>query len=496
MDDYLNEFFNNYPANAEGQDFEGFDRDPGVVPMDLEAAFERHGGNSIFSSIPNSLHTIDDWSIDQDKYNTNLRIYNHLNLSLANKFNVIDSALKVEPLTDSSIEVLEEHKSWLESQKSFLGKKSGKIIDIMSNIKTESQYFELFVSLETKFTDLEQKLIFFTNKIKKKITSYHKDQDVSHRDRLSLPKFTGCFVEFKRFKTQFSNFCKGLGSEDKKMHLTNALEATPKAVIEPLLNADQDFDKIWKALVEHFSNPKEITDSCISDYLNQPTPIDSMAALGKHFITMRNHAANILNLNLDLEEFLCHMYLLKIPGSFRSDLETHLPKDKHKFKFEDIAPFVNNNVRVKRYKHEVVAALAPMQTNYQVTATPGIVQGGKTGSTFSSNPTNATGAIPKDRKRSSQYLICYICKSPGHKAGKCRAFTWGPGMRAKLQELGRCDCCLLPEKEHKATCRPLHNYSCNQCNQHGHINITCDGKPHPGSWVIKSYQTNTPNPSI
>ena len=209
------------------------------------------------------------------------------------------------------------------------------------------------------------------------------------------------------------------------MHLTNALDATPKAVIEPLLNADQNFDKIWKALVDHYSNPKEITDSCIADYLNQPTPSDSMVELGKHFITMRNHAANILNLNLDLEEFLCHMYLLKIPGSFRSDLETHLPKEKHKFKFEDIAPHVNQKVRVKRYKHEVTAALAPMQTNYritatpgivqdQITATPGIVQGGKAGSP------SPTGAVPK-RKRSSLHLICYICKAPGHKAGKCRA---------------------------------------------------------------------------
>ena len=137
MDDFLNEFFNNHPADAEPNDFEGFGR----VPMDLESSGERNGGGSIFSTVSGSLHTVDSWSIDQDKYNTNLRIYNHLNLTLTNKFNIIDSALQIETHTDSTIETLEEHRAWLESQKSFLGKKSGKIIDIMSNMRTESQFF-------------------------------------------------------------------------------------------------------------------------------------------------------------------------------------------------------------------------------------------------------------------------------------------------------------------------------------------------------------------
>ena len=69
MDEHLS-FFENYVPNADGRDFEGFERSTNTVPENLESSgYERQGNNSIFSSIPSDLHTIDDWSIDQDRYN-------------------------------------------------------------------------------------------------------------------------------------------------------------------------------------------------------------------------------------------------------------------------------------------------------------------------------------------------------------------------------------------------------------------------------------------
>ena len=487
MDDQ-SRFFNDQVPDA---DFLGFaPRANNVNPENPEPQGNGFQSNDSFYNSRSSLNTIDDWSREKDKYNTQVKIYNNLNMTLTNKTPEINSTLEIEPQNESSIEMLEEHKSWLESHKSCLGKKSSKLIDIMSALSPESEYFDPLAALEVKFANLEQKMISLSNKIRRKVTNFHKDQDITRKERLSLPKFKGDFIEFKKFKTQFTNFCKGMGSEDKKYHLVNALDEVPTSVIEPLVNADQDFDSIWSALVEHYTNPKEIADSVISNYLNTPTPSDSMAELGQHFIKMRNYASNILGLNMDLEQFLCHMYFLKIPGSFRSELESHLPKDQHIFRFKDIAPYVNQNVRVKRYRHDVNPSLTPISTNYAVTVTPGIVQGGKTGPPDQTYKNSQSGTKPK--RRSSEPLICYICNKAGHKAGKCRTFRWGAEMRQQLQQLGRCDSCLLLEKDHSSSCRTISS-SCDRCNNTGHINITCDGKPHPGSWILKSYQSNKPN---
>ena len=115
-------------------------------------------------------------------------------------------------------------------------------------------------------------------------------------------------MEFNRYRTSFTNFCKGLGEEDRKQHLINSLETEPLSIVEPLVDADQPFQVIWEALVEHYANPKEILDSVVSKYLNTPTPPNSMDDLNKHFINMRNFAANILRLNLTQEQLLVQIY--------------------------------------------------------------------------------------------------------------------------------------------------------------------------------------------
>ena len=62
-------------------------------------------------------------------------------------------------------------------------------------------------------------------------------------------------------------------------------------------------------------------------------------------------------------------------------------------------------------------------------------------------------------------------------------------MRKMLQQIGRCDQCLLHSKDHLANCRSLAS-PCRTCGSTAHYSITCDGGQHPGSWVTKMAKPN------
>ena len=440
---------------------------------------------------------VDKATTETNQYMAQNKIIEYLTITLGSKFLEIEQIINDDMYTETTIELLEDHGAWLESQKVFVGKKAGIVANLVSNLQPNSLVFESFLTLESKFNTLEKQIITYLNKIKKKTTKYYKDQEISHKERIGLPHFEGGFVEFKRYKTSFLNFCKGLGEEDKKQHLINSLKPAPKEVVEPLINADQPFDRIWEALDEHYADPKEVSDHIVSNFLNTNIPPNSMEELSKHFIRMRNLASNIISLNLSQEELLVQIYLLKIPGSFRADLENHLPKDKTSYLFRDIAPFVNKNIRAKKYRHNPEATVTNYISNTSVTATPGIVQRSNTGhnnntdqnNTNTQKKTNSNsknGAIPK-----KQQYSCFICGSTNHKPGKCKQYQWGPQMRKALQQKGTCDQCLLKAVNHGSSCRTLNN-TCEVCGSSQHVNITCDGNQHPGSWVLKLFKSNNP----
>ena len=323
----------------------------------------------------------------------------------------VGEELMTEPVT---IELLEDHGAWLASQKTFISKKSSIVAQIMSTLQPTSPVFDDFLDLEQEFNTIEKQIITAINKIKKRTTKFHKDQEISRKERIGLPHFKGDFIEFNRYRTSFTNFCKGLGKEDEKQHLINSLETEPLSVVEPLVNADQPFQVIWDALVEHFANPKEILDSAVSRFLNTPTPRNKTDDLNKHFIDMRNFAANILRLNLTQEQLLVQIYLLKIPGEFRADLEHHLPKEQSKYLFNDIAPCVNKNIRAKKYSYSPDTQVNSYPPTAMITATPGVVVQSRN-TNQGSNPNQGGSGYSQSGKHKQKQ--CYICGQTTHYMG-------------------------------------------------------------------------------
>ena len=72
--------------------------------------------------------------------------------------------LITEPVT---IELLEDHGSWLESQKTFISKKSSIVAQMMSTLQPTSPVFDDFLDLEQEFNTVEKQIITTVNKIKK-----------------------------------------------------------------------------------------------------------------------------------------------------------------------------------------------------------------------------------------------------------------------------------------------------------------------------------------
>ena len=200
---------------------------------------------------------------------------------------------------------------------------------------------------------------------------------------------------------------------------------------------------------------------------------------------------------LDGEKYIFQIYLLKIPGEFRADLEHHLPKEQNKYLFNDIAPCVNKNIRAKKYSYNPDTQVKSYQPTATITAAPGVVaqsnntnQGNNNNQGNNTNQTNNTNQGGSSNNQSGKNkLTCNICGKKNHRMSQCKTYKSGPEMRDMLQQLGRCDQCLLNSKDHLANCRSLAS-PCRVCGDTTHYSITCDGGQHPGSWVTKMAKPN------
>ena len=468
---------------------QGFGYVPHAHPDDfLPNPIQAHNYNA---AIDNLAQARNKSTTEHNQFLTQQKVLDHITTIVGSKLLEINLILDDESfLTEpDKIELLREHRAWLEGQKTFASKKSGIVAQIVSTLQPTSLVFDDFLDLEQKFNSIEMQIITAVDKIKEKLAQFQKDKEISRKERIGLPRFKGDFIEFNRYRTAFTNFCKGLGEEDKKSHLINSLAPEPLSVVEPLVHADHTFQAIWNALVEHYANPKEILDSAVSKYLNMPTPKNKMDDLNGHFINMRNYAANIMRLNITLEQFLVQIYFLKIPGEFRGDLENDLPKEESRYNWKDIAPCVNKNIRAKKYSYNPDTPVKSYEPTTTVTATPGVVA--QSSSTNQGDNTNQGGISNNQSGRTK--LTCNICGKRNHRMSQCKTYKSGSEMRKMLQQIGRCDQCLLHSKDHPANCRSLAS-PCRTCGSTAHYSITCDGGQHPGSWVTKMTKPNNNQP--
>ena len=219
---------------------------------------------------------------------------------------------------------------------------------------------------------------------------------------------------------------------------------------------------------------------------------------------------NVIGLELTTEELLVAYYLLQLPGEIRSRIELSLrDKKKSKFKFSDITPAIDEVCRTEEFGKYDAPILESLDTDINsCTVAAGQPYKAKPYASANSNM-SGSGTIPKYQDQNYSVdgrgrgygsrgygargrgrgggrkndAYCLICQREGHKANQCKAYTAGPEMRKRLQDLDICDACLTPKHQHPNECR-IDNY-CHKCGSRSHRPNTCGGESdkHPGSWI-------------
>ena len=132
------------------------------------------------------------------------------------------------------------------------------------------------------------------------------------------------YSEYKLWRKIFVTLTKDSDPETRKIYLINALKGEAYQWIRYLIINDENIAEFWKALDSHFGNEKRIADATINTLLSIPGCPNTIEGLKRHFIESKNAATEDINLGLDIEQLLATMYMLQIPGDFRSELERSL----------------------------------------------------------------------------------------------------------------------------------------------------------------------------
>ena len=126
----------------------------------------------------------------------------------------------------------------------------------------------------------------------------------------------------------------------------NPLKGKAYEWVKSLVVNNRDIADLWKSLDAHYGNEKHIVDTTINSLLSIPRCPNNIASLEKHFIDSKNAATNVANLGLNIDQLLASMYMLQIPGDYRSELERGLTNKKlDKYTFEDLSVLMEEMLR-------------------------------------------------------------------------------------------------------------------------------------------------------
>ena len=113
-------------------------------------------------------------------------------------------------------------------------------------------------------------------------------------------------------------------------------------------------EALWKQLDNHFGNKHYIIDAAIKAYFELESPEEDINKFEKFYIQSKNRGANLLDLDHDPEELLTAYFMLKIPSTYRSEIEQKLNntkadrEDETKYTFDDLNPLVEEFIRIKK----------------------------------------------------------------------------------------------------------------------------------------------------
>lgn len=411
--------------------------------------------------------------------------------------------------TDVQIEELKEQISVLETQKSALTRNQMALNKTIDDQSLKAQ-LNNFLILDDNYNKLNNKLKILIEKIQTILKEHNKKSDVSNRERFSLPTFEGDFLLFRPFQGKFKQFVKGLGEVELQSYLVQALKGEAREKVEDLINGNASYETIWDGLEEFYGDKQNISDSTIHAFFSTPKPSSSIKDFVKNFTTFKNRCKNVLELGLTTEELLTQFYLIQLPGTLRSAIEDRLTTEVGKTTFTLLTPIVSKVSRHKRFddKYSVETISCDLGSS-EITAAAGFAKtkvlspGSDQGRPPNPQPTNThptehpngRGRGGRGRGRGARGgaggrdgdvpYSCYICDRTGHLADFCKTYPRGPKLRERLKYLNRCDACHVPAQEHKEVCATFFD-KCKYCGRQGHLSTTCDGKQHPGSYILNS----------
>ena len=497
---------------------------------------------------------------DADLLATQKLIINHLDTELKESGDLIKILLNKENKTNAEMLDLEQHYHNLISLKAQMARKFTKLDNVQEGLLSSSPQFPEFLSLNKRMTRLEGNLSNLFDKVKTVVDSWKRDDVILDAKKMSIPEFYGDYLVYSRFRTSFGQITKSIGKESKKLRLIEALKGTAKERVWDLINADCSYEEIWKALDDHYGNPKNITDATINNLFNIKKPKNVISEISSHFTAYKNQSSNIVTLGHTTEELLAAFYLLQIPGKLRSKIESNLDREKCKYTFKDLTPIIDDICRVENFNNETNSQNEQIFCNLggtqeqnpynlefteEITAAVGFStnkpksNGGGSeprshgpGSTHNNSNTQSgqfnSGYVNRGRAGGGGYRgsgyggggaargrgmpyssggnsnaqanfneqplsQCCICDQKGHPYWRCFQYKHGLEVRKRLQELGRCDACLVHAKEHGPTCIGIYPPNCQKCQSPEHHTITCDGAfyGHPGSCVLSNKNEKT-----
>ena len=263
---------------------------------------------------------------------------------------------------------------------------------------------------------------------------------------------------------------------------------------------NKDIEQIWESLDKHFGNEKHIIDSTVQKFLSVPGCEENLKSLRQHYVEGKNAATGVENLGLDVKELLATMHMMKIPGSYRSELERSLASaNKVRYTFADLDSHMEEMFRIHGHRLAGVSEPKPAAI---VAKLGGVGRGEKPSNSDSQAASNSADPVKPVRGRGrsrgrgargrgghspgnsqSTIITCELCNKNGHFTHTCRNYKNGPEVRQRLRDLNRCDACIIRKDQHPDEC-PNMDKICHRCYTPNHFAITCDGK-HPGSWIKK-----------
>ena len=172
--------------------------------------------------------------------------------------------------------------------------------------------------------------------------------------KIDVPDYYGDYVRYKPWKAEFLSLTYMLDERTQRLYLVKHLKGKAYEYVENLIDLGGTLEALWKQLDNHFGNKHHIIDAVIKAYFELESPEEDINKFEKFYIQSKNRVANLLDIDHSPEELLAAHFMIKIPSTYRSEIEQKLSNtkadrvDETKYTFDDLNLLVEEFIRIKK----------------------------------------------------------------------------------------------------------------------------------------------------